>query len=154
MRLYGGQFYRHLPLPHPISLTRSGLPRKIPSFHRQMIKKRDAAKADSLVRLYLSFYSCSKPILVRKKMSFAFTSIVSPPASVVPIALLEELEAKCLSLAERYIPRAFDIPMNAGFRWFPQWSSSPIKQSLAGEKGKLWSPLLLIHYWTIPSITD
>lgn len=47
MLFYGGKFDRHLPLPHPISLTRSGLPRNIPSFHRQMIKKRDA-KADSV----------------------------------------------------------------------------------------------------------
>lgn len=62
-------------------------------------------------------------------------------AVIAPDKDLRLASAKWLSLAERYIPRAFAIPMNAGFRWFLQWSSSPIKQSLAGAKGKLWSPL-------------
>lgn len=35
----------HEALPHPISLTRCGLPRNIPAFHRHMIRRRDD-KAD------------------------------------------------------------------------------------------------------------
>lgn len=42
---YRGSFDRSEALPHPISLTRCGLPRNIPAFHRKMIRRRDN-KAD------------------------------------------------------------------------------------------------------------
>lgn len=60
----------------------------------------------------------------------------------------------CLSLGERYIPRAFDIPMNVGLRWLPQWSSSPVRDSAAGVSGKERTPfhrmiweLLSVSLW-------
>lgn len=58
-------------LPHPISLTRCGLPRNIPAFHRKMIRRRDN-KADQFVKLYLSLYSISKCILVRERQGFGY----------------------------------------------------------------------------------
>lgn len=50
MRYYCGSFDKNEPLPFPVSLTRSGLPRCIPLFHRKMIMRRDD-KADKLVRV-------------------------------------------------------------------------------------------------------
>lgn len=70
----------HLPLPFPVSLNRSGIPRCIPSFHRKMISRRDET-ADQLVRFYLSMFSLSKLILVRKKGRFGYDSIVKRPST-------------------------------------------------------------------------
>jgi len=49
MRHYGGCFDKPLAIPFPVFLTRSGIPRCIPVFHRRMIKRRDA-KTDHSVR--------------------------------------------------------------------------------------------------------
>lgn len=38
MRVRAGSFDKHMPLTHPISLTRGGLPRVIPAFHRRLIR--------------------------------------------------------------------------------------------------------------------
>ena len=53
-----------------ISLTRSGLSRIIPPYHRKMISKRDD-RADVLVRLYLSAFTAAKIIRLAKKVSRA-----------------------------------------------------------------------------------
>lgn len=53
MRYYGGDFDRHLARTFPVSLTRSGIPRCIPSFHRRLISRRDE-RSDKLVKFYLS----------------------------------------------------------------------------------------------------
>ena len=50
---YAGVSQSHSLLPVPVSLTRSGYPKIIPSFHRKMIMKKDQ-KADLLVHIYLS----------------------------------------------------------------------------------------------------
>lgn len=55
-RYYGRTFDPHLALPFPVSNTRSGIPRCIPSFHRHMSLRRDE-KADKLVKFYLSLFS-------------------------------------------------------------------------------------------------
>lgn len=55
-RYYGRTFDPHLALPFPVSNTRSGIPRCIPSFHRHMSLRRDE-KADKLVKFYLSLLS-------------------------------------------------------------------------------------------------
>jgi len=49
MRHYGGCFDKPLAIQFPVFLTRSGIPRCIPVFHRRMIKRRDA-KTDHSVR--------------------------------------------------------------------------------------------------------
>lgn len=33
----------------------------------------------------------------------------------------------CVRLAERYISRCFEIPMNLGFRWVPMWTASSVR---------------------------
>ena len=71
MTYYGGRFDRHSPLPFPVSLTRSGLPRCIPAFHRKMISRRDE-KADRLVKFFLSKLSLSRFILVYKKTNYGY----------------------------------------------------------------------------------
>lgn len=55
---YSGSFDRTLSLPVPVSLTRTGLPRIIPSFHRSLIRVGDE-RADEIVRVYLSLFSLS-----------------------------------------------------------------------------------------------
>lgn len=76
----------HLPLPFPVSLNRSGIPRCFPSFHRKMISRRDET-ADQLVCFFLSMFSLSKWILVRKKGRFGYDSIVKRPSSSLKIYL-------------------------------------------------------------------
>lgn len=51
----------------PVSLTGSGLPRIIPSFHRMEILKR-TTKGDMLIQLYLSSFILSKFILLSEKL--------------------------------------------------------------------------------------
>lgn len=126
-RYYGGCFDRHQPLPFPVSLTRTGLPRRIPSFHRAAISRRDE-KADKLVRLYLSFFSISKLILVNKRQDFQYKSIVTPAVfSEKASAFFEDYTNSVIELAERYIPKAFDIPMKIEFRWLPTWTASSVR---------------------------
>ncbi|KAK9082548.1 hypothetical protein Syun_031852 [Stephania yunnanensis] len=60
------------PLPRdlsvPVSLTRSGLPRIIPAFHRREIRSR-SPKGDTLIRFYLSAFTIIKLMLVAKAVS-------------------------------------------------------------------------------------
>lgn len=51
----------------PISLTRSGLPRIIPPYHRKWIRRRDE-RADILFRLYLSAFSLARVIRLAKRV--------------------------------------------------------------------------------------
>lgn len=51
MMAYGGDEFVHPDNAVPVSLTRSGYPRIIPSHHRRMILKKDE-KADMLVKFY------------------------------------------------------------------------------------------------------
>lgn len=61
-----------------VSLTRSGLPRIIPPFHRKMIRRKDE-RADKLVKLYLSLLSVHKVIPFAPKVSVkTFESITTP----------------------------------------------------------------------------
>lgn len=70
----------------PISLTRSGCPRIIPSFHRRMIYKRDD-KADLLVKLYLSFFTLSKLIKLCPKISKKTEKSITQPDQVLLVLL-------------------------------------------------------------------
>lgn len=53
-RFDSGEFDRHQPLPYPISLTRTGLPRCIPTFHRRVIASR-SDRSDKVVRIVFLF---------------------------------------------------------------------------------------------------
>lgn len=70
----------HLPLPFPVSLNRSGIPKCIPSFHRKILSTRDET-ADQLVRVR---FFLSRWMIVRKKGRFGYDSIVKRPSSAVP----------------------------------------------------------------------
>lgn len=60
-RAYGVDKFPHEALPVPVSLNRSGYPTIIPAFHRKLIARKDE-RADTLARLYLSFFSLSKVV--------------------------------------------------------------------------------------------
>lgn len=79
MRAYGGCWDRHESLPHPISLARLERPRVIPNFQRRLIRRHDA-RADRLVKMYLSMFSVSKLVLVPKQSNYQFSSIVDDPS--------------------------------------------------------------------------
>lgn len=75
MRVRAGSFDKHMPLPHPISLTRGGLPRVIPAFHRRLIRM-GGDRGDRLVRFYLSVFSLGKLVVVAKRNDYQYASIV------------------------------------------------------------------------------
>lgn len=75
---YGGDRRSPGQLPTPISLTRSGYPTIIPTFHRQMMYRKDD-KADKLVQFYLSFFTLYRVVDMAVPISRkTFDSIVSP----------------------------------------------------------------------------
>lgn len=47
--------------------------------------------------------------------------------STSPVDLLIDFRSQCVELAERYVPRLFETPMELGFRWLPQWSASSVR---------------------------
>jgi hypothetical protein len=67
MIAFGGDYQKPSLLPVPVSLTRRGLPRIIPSFHRKIIM-RGGSEAESLVQMYLSFFSLYRIVLQAKKI--------------------------------------------------------------------------------------
>lgn len=71
-RYYSGSFERTAAIPFPVSLTRTGLPRCIPAFHRRMIVRKDDG-ADRLVKFYLSVFSLSKLIMFSKRQNNQYT---------------------------------------------------------------------------------
>lgn len=79
MRAYGGCWDRHESLPHPISVARLERPRVIPNSQRRLIRRHDA-RADRIVKMYLSMFSVSKLVLVPKQSNYQFSSIVDDPS--------------------------------------------------------------------------
>ena len=140
MVYYGGTFEKETRYSVSISLSRDGIPRCIPEFHRRMIRMRDC-KADRLVQLYLSFFSISKLILLVR----ARYPLKGIARRVEVDELLEGLgelyEEFAVPLFERYIPSYLKKPMEIGFRWRPTWSSVP--NSGSGRWGKnAWKAFL------------
>lgn len=101
---YGGVKTPHSFLPVPVSLTRSGFPRIISSYHRRLIYRRDD-RADTIVQVYLSFFSLSKIILVAKRVNKAtFKSIIEPWRSVNDVlSLVSEVKIDLPKLVNRYM---------------------------------------------------
>lgn len=105
-------------LPPPVSLTRSGLSRIIPRFHRLWIIKRDD-RADILVKLYLSFFSIYTIIEIGKRLSkntFKTIKSQSPVADISSIRLYVRLRPHFLPLY-RGISR-----ISATFLFLKEWS--------------------------------
>ncbi|KAJ4941333.1 hypothetical protein NE237_014286 [Protea cynaroides] len=74
---YGGTFEKETRVFVSISLSRDGIPRCIPEFHRRMIRMRDC-KADRLVQLDLSFFSISKLILLVRARPAYYAFAIAP----------------------------------------------------------------------------
>lgn len=98
-------------LPHPVSLTRCGLPRIIPAFHRKKIKEGN----DLLIKLYLSLFSVSRIILVSRKPDYSYKSITES-GPVLSSEMLGKIHRLASKLVERYVPRIRQIPMNLGIK--------------------------------------
>lgn len=117
-KAYGGDREPHDLLPVPVSLTRSGYPRIIPSFHRRMMYKKDD-RADQLVQIYLSFFSLAKIIELAKKVDKGtFASMVNPwkdPDAVQQI--VGDIKCNLLSLVKRYLPWLSTLPLQQGLVW-------------------------------------
>lgn len=127
MKAYGGiddKAYRHS-LSFPISLTRKGYPRVIPSFHRLMIYRHDE-KADMLVRYFL--FTVCRIILVAPAVSKkTFKTIVSEPSISVDSlrTIVLKLRKKVKTLFSRSLPAVTSIPLHTGVRWLPTFKSLP-----------------------------
>lgn len=115
-------------LPVMVSLTRSGLPRIIPSFHREVIRRRDD-RADAVVRMYLSWCSLSKVVLLAKPVTAAtFSSITDLPKDDGAIATVRDWVAEEVTqLLLRYVPWIATVPLELGMKWEPTWTSTPTR---------------------------
>lgn len=109
--------------PSPsISLTRSGVPRIIPSFHRKKIKEADPV----IVQMYLSFCTVSKAIqLAARVRSKLFDSITVPSDLDSVTETVGKLKPYMRPLIRRYVPGIEKIPLHQGLRFVPTWKALP-----------------------------
>lgn len=126
MQFRGGNTPVDRNLSVPVSLTRSGIPRIIPTFHRRMILRRDE-KADRIVQYYLSIFTVSRLIPLSKRISkHTFTSIIEPASPHdATHQVVDELKGSFHSLVDRYIPHARRIPLQQGLTFEPTWKALP-----------------------------
>ncbi|KMZ61076.1 hypothetical protein ZOSMA_54G00050 [Zostera marina] len=113
---YGADIFT--PLPFPISLTRTGYPRIIPSFHRHLIRRRDS-RSDVLVRLYMSVFSIGRIVKLAKVVSKStYQSIVTPPDDMDRIRkTISSIKDKFKEIFPRYLPNIHQIPLEQGVTW-------------------------------------
>ena len=108
-----------------VSLTRCGLPRIIPSFHRGKIRRGDAR----IIQLYMSLFTVSKLIPLAKKIDKTlFTSIVSPSDLDTITTMVAEMKPKFRLLLSRYVPHVDSIPLFQGLEFTPTWKAVPTGQ--------------------------
>ena len=91
-----------------------------------MIRRRDA-KADLLVKWYLSLFSLSKVITLATKVSKAtFSSIITPVSDIdAVVELVGSIKESFNRLVSRYVPGITTIPLEQGFRFVPTWKTVP-----------------------------
>lgn len=130
-RYYAGCASKGSPLSVPVSLSRSGIPRVIPSVLRKVISRRDS-HADTLVRLYLSWFGLAKLIAVAPRVRRStFSSIVTQILILVQSwRCWEILKTSFATLQPLYLPNLSSIPLTKGMVWEPTWKSVPIQDSL------------------------
>ncbi|XLT13214.1 hypothetical protein HN51_058904 [Arachis hypogaea] len=105
-----------------VSLTRSGLPRIIPSFHRRKIREGNHL----VIQLYMSFFTVSRLIPLAKKVDKSlFDSIVTPAPLESVKEVISEMKPYFKDLLTRYIPGLNTIPLNQGLVFEPTWKSVP-----------------------------
>lgn len=109
-----------------VSLTGYGIPRIIPTYHRRMIRE-GGPKGDQVVKMYLSWFSLSKLILLAPKVSKStFKSMVTPPNNIHSIRdICFELKQNFKIMCQRYTPWISSIPVHQGITWEPTWKSLP-----------------------------
>lgn len=94
-----------------VSLTRGGIPRKIPSFHRKRIKEGD----HRLLKFYLFLLSVSKIIELAPAVSKGtFTSVVSPSDLDRVLSMTSKMRSSIRPLLTRYIPGLASVPLHLG----------------------------------------
>lgn len=114
----------------PISLTRLGLPRIIPPFHRKIIRRRDE-RSDTVVKFYLSLFTLAKVIRLAKRVTKAtFHSLIDPPDAPLGVSrFVQKAFAIGEALLERYAPKIREIPLLQGMSWDPT-SGRPCRRIL------------------------
>lgn len=110
----------------PVSLTGSGLPRIIPTFHRKAILRRDA-KADIVIKFYLSVFSINRIIPLAKRVNKkTFSSITTPVKDMNSVQhVVSDLKLCLTDLLFRYIPQVRSYPLEQGMTFEPTWAALP-----------------------------
>lgn len=104
-----------------VSVTRTGIPRIIPSFHRRIIRKR-SKESDRLIQLYLSLFSVSRLIACAPRVTKkTLESITSPHEDIQSSDIFKDY----LHLIYRYVPEIVKIPLRQGLSFQPTWKSLP-----------------------------
>lgn len=119
--------------PHSTSSSRitHSRPRIIPAFHRRSIYRKDD-RSDTLVKIYLSFFSLSRLVELAPKMNRrTFQSIVQPSDLDMVQRTVGRIKWKMPSLIARYLPWVHTIPLEQGVRWIPTWKALPNHFTLA-----------------------
>ena len=109
----------------PVSLTRKGIPRIIPAYHRKVISRRDT-RADQLVKIFLSVFTLAKVIKLSKRVTQeTFTSIGTPVADTQAVVRFARtvLFGAVPKLLTRYVPSVTTIPLHQGMTWDPTWKA-------------------------------
>lgn len=116
-----------------VSLTRGGLPRIIPSFHRRKIREGDTA----VIQLYMNFFSVSKWIPLAPKVTRkTLETVVTPTDYFSALAVAERLTSCAKALLDRYVPDMATIPFKQGLRFIPTWKSVPSVPSYLKQKAR------------------
>ena len=114
----------------PVSLTRCGLPRIIPSYIRMVIRKRDD-RADIWVKIILSWCRlCGIIELAARVKSTLFESIVTPTPDMDSLQeVLSNIKTSYSKLQPIYLPHLTTHPLELGMTWEPTWKSVPLMDS-------------------------
>src|SRR2546430_17544316 len=114
-----------MPLTHPISLTRGGLPRVIPAFHRRLIRM-GGDRGDRLVRFYLSVFSLGKLVVVAKRNDYKYASIVGSFSKEWTEVFGPLFVLYFVGMPRMSIYSIRDSHEYMGFKWLPLWSAGAV----------------------------
>lgn len=129
LRYYGGDSRGRHGLSVYVGLSRAGLPKIIPSHHRNIIMKRNE-RSDQLVKLYLSWFSLTRILILAARVSKAtFSSLFDDPGAEV----CGELKQEFKRVADLYVPWLPTVPLQKGIQWVPSWKSMPNNCQQCGD---------------------
>lgn len=126
-RYYAGCYCKSDSLSCVVGLTRSGIPTVIPKYIRKIIRRRDD-RADTWVRIYLSWFTIARMIeLAPKVSSRLFKSITEPCKDIESaIEVTSMIKTHGPNLISKYLPGIRSIPLLQGLKWEPTWKSVPL----------------------------